>query len=92
MEDDNILGTLLGEIGVANSASTSSSSALKVPEPVIKPARIIKSFKKINDESEDEVKKYMENFGKNLKRSTKEESEKQMGDVSLRFFYHNTFT
>jgi hypothetical protein len=52
-----------------------------VAEPVIKPAKIVKSFKKV-DETEDEVKKYMENFGKSLKRNKNEEKEKQIGDVS----------
>ena len=63
MDDDALLNNILGEIADSPSQSVNKSAPI-----IIKPAAIVKkSLKKSNNE-DDEVKKYLQNFGKSLKK------------------------
>lgn len=63
MDDDALLNNILGEI-----ASSPSQSVNKKADVVIKPAAIVRTSLKKSNNEDDEVKKYLQNFGKSLKK------------------------
>lgn len=76
MEDDNLLQNLLGEIGSSNGnepIAQSSSSASKSIAPKV----MVRSIRRVANDSEIEMKKYMQKFDQ------KSKSTDSQNDVSL---------